>query len=109
MSTTLTTTNTITTSQIDDDLNNSAQLINGKAIAEEIRIQLEQRVKKLSTTTTNTDTEYQNLIIPHLAIIQVGSRSDSSAYIRAKTTFAHSTGLKSSHIHLPNTTTQDEV
>jgi methylenetetrahydrofolate dehydrogenase (NADP+)/methenyltetrahydrofolate cyclohydrolase len=47
--------------------------------------------------------------VPELAIIQVGNRSDSAAYIRAKITFAHKVGATARHIHLPETVSEDEI
>ncbi|KAF8759700.1 FTHFS protein [Rhizoctonia solani] len=38
---------------------------------------------------------------PHLAIIQAGSRPDSTAYIRMKTKACEEVGIKSTHIQLP--------
>ncbi|KAJ2996776.1 tetrahydrofolate synthase [Globomyces sp. JEL0801] len=52
----------------------TTRLINGKAIAEEIQATLSATVKKLAL---------QN-VVPHLAVVQVGSREDSSQYVRMK-------------------------
>lgn len=54
----------------------NATIIDGKAIAESIRNELSSRVKILSETYGG--------YVPHLAIIQVGNREDSSAYVKMK-------------------------
>ncbi|MEK7641944.1 MAG: bifunctional 5,10-methylenetetrahydrofolate dehydrogenase/5,10-methenyltetrahydrofolate cyclohydrolase [Patescibacteria group bacterium] len=47
--------------------------------------------------------------VPQLAILQVGDRADSVAYIRAKKVFAGQIGAKATHIHLPEDVSQEEV
>jgi methylenetetrahydrofolate dehydrogenase (NADP+)/methenyltetrahydrofolate cyclohydrolase len=47
--------------------------------------------------------------VPLLAIIQVGDRPDSTAFIRAKQSFAKKIGVAEKHIHIPVTATQEEV
>lgn len=47
--------------------------------------------------------------VPQLAIIQVGDRADSTAYIAAKKAFAEKIGVGTRHIHLKETVTQAEV
>ena len=46
---------------------------------------------------------------PQLAIIQVGDRPDSTAYIGAKKAFAERIGVGTRHIHLTESATQAEV
>lgn len=46
---------------------------------------------------------------PMLAIIQVGDREDSNAYIRAKTRFAEKLGIPVKHIKLPETISEKEL
>lgn len=46
---------------------------------------------------------------PELAIIQVGDRPDSAAYIKAKILFAEKVGVIAHHIHLPDSSAQDDV
>ncbi|MDQ2932906.1 MAG: hypothetical protein M3Q80_00805, partial [bacterium] len=48
-------------------------------------------------------------VTPTLAIIQVGDRADSSAYITAKKNFAEKIGVVVKHIHLDESATQEEV
>ena len=46
---------------------------------------------------------------PQLAIIQVGDRADTAAYIRAKTAFAGKIGAKVRHVHLAESVTERDV
>jgi len=46
---------------------------------------------------------------PVLAIIQVGDRPDSTAFIKAKSSFAEKVGAKTKHVHLPESALQAEV
>ncbi len=47
--------------------------------------------------------------VSQLAIIQVGDRPDSTAYINAKKAFAKKIGVEVKHIHLPETISQEEI
>jgi methylenetetrahydrofolate dehydrogenase (NADP+)/methenyltetrahydrofolate cyclohydrolase len=47
--------------------------------------------------------------VPTLAIIQIGDRSDSTSYVKAKKNFADKIGVSVRHIHLTETVSQDEV
>ncbi len=47
--------------------------------------------------------------IPTLAIIQVGDRTDSTAFIRAKKTFASNIGVKENHIKVEESISQREL
>lgn len=47
--------------------------------------------------------------IPTLAIIQVGDRADSAAYIRAKKAFAERIGARVNHTHFPEGVSETEV
>lgn len=53
---------------------NTARKIDGKVIADGIKIELIERTKKLVA---------QGLL-PHLAVVQVGARPDSESYVRMK-------------------------
>ena len=48
-------------------------------------------------------------VTPHLAIIQVGARTDSDAYIGAKKKFAAEIGVHETHVALPAAATQAEI
>ena len=47
--------------------------------------------------------------VPALAIVQVGDRPDSNAYIQAKKSFAAKLGVEARHLKLPETVSQDEL
>src|SRR3989344_4029399 len=47
--------------------------------------------------------------IPELAIIQIGKRPDSDAFIKAKKAFAQKIGVKEVHIQLDEKVNQKEV
>ena len=46
---------------------------------------------------------------PRLAIIQVGNRADSDAFIKAKKSFANKIGVKEIHTKLPGEVSQEEI
>ena len=46
---------------------------------------------------------------PHLAIIQVGDRPDSTSYIKAKQAFAAKIGVKIKHVHVPESVTEKDL
>lgn len=72
------------------------QLLDGKIAREHYVKLLTERVRNLSVT-------------PCLAIIQVGNRPDSDAYVKAKKSFAEKMGIKVNHIQLDEKVGQDEV
>jgi methylenetetrahydrofolate dehydrogenase (NADP+)/methenyltetrahydrofolate cyclohydrolase len=74
----------------------SAKILDGRIAREALMPELIQKVKKLSAT-------------PTLAIIQVGDRPDSTAFIKAKKSFAEQIGVKERHIHLSESTNQEEL
>jgi methylenetetrahydrofolate dehydrogenase (NADP+)/methenyltetrahydrofolate cyclohydrolase len=47
--------------------------------------------------------------VPRLAIIQVGNRPDSTAYLNGKKAFAARIGVEVRHIHLAESATQEEI
>ncbi|QRW16162.1 methylenetetrahydrofolate dehydrogenase (NAD+) [Rhizoctonia solani] len=70
-----------------------ARLIDGTALAKEIRTSVASRISALRAQNPRFH--------PHLAIVQAGSRPDSTAYIRMKTKACEEVGIKSTHIQLP--------
>eukprot|EP00051_Salpingoeca_urceolata_P035251 m.28897 g.28897 ORF g.28897 m.28897 type:complete len:925 (+) comp8979_c0_seq1:1753-4527(+) len=78
-----------------------ATLIDGKKQAAELRASVKEQLASLQ--------ERDPLFQPSLAIVQVGSRSDSSLYIRMKKRAADEVGIDLVHHHLPDTTTQSEL
>ncbi|CCO32882.1 methylenetetrahydrofolate dehydrogenase (NADP+) / methenyltetrahydrofolate cyclohydrolase / formyltetrahydrofolate synthetase [Rhizoctonia solani AG-1 IB] len=70
-----------------------AKLIDGTALAKDIRASVASRISALRAQNARFH--------PHLAIVQAGSRPDSTAYIRMKTKACEEVGIKSTHIQLP--------
>src|SRR3989338_685215 len=71
-------------------------LLNGKKIRDDIAKKLRERIAKFSSP-------------PTLAIIQIGEREESSAYIARKKAFAESIGAKVRHIALRESVSESEV
>ncbi|KAJ3020668.1 tetrahydrofolate synthase [Thoreauomyces humboldtii] len=78
-----------------------AKIIDGKALAESIRADLHKTVQEMSEVNAG--------FAPHLAIVQVGEREDSSVYVRMKQQAAAKAGLKFTHRKLPATVSQSEL
>lgn len=73
-----------------------AAILNGKDLADEVRTQLKAEIDRLS-------------LEPTLVIVQVGDRDDSNVYIRMKTAFANSVGVRAVHLRLPKQITEQEL
>ncbi|MDR2511244.1 MAG: bifunctional 5,10-methylenetetrahydrofolate dehydrogenase/5,10-methenyltetrahydrofolate cyclohydrolase [Bacteroidales bacterium] len=71
-------------------------LIDGKQIAEKIKIELTQKVQQISS-------------LPHLAAIIAGNAPASETYIAAKEHACNAVGIKSSIIRLSESTTENEL
>lgn len=71
-------------------------LIDGRKAREHYLHILQERIKKLSFT-------------PVLAIIQVGGREDSNAFIKAKKSFANKIGAKEIHVQFDEKVGKDEI
>ncbi|KAJ3123097.1 tetrahydrofolate synthase [Nowakowskiella sp. JEL0407] len=78
----------------------TTNLIDGKQIAEKIRLSLHDRISFLKTTYSFT---------PGLTIIQVGNRDDSSLYVKMKQQQAEKVGINFAKILLPETVTQKQL
>jgi len=78
----------------------SAQIIDGKAIAQKIRSGLGQDVAALQTRTS---------VQPHLAAVLVGEDPASAVYVRMKQKACEQTGIGSTLHKLPAETTQREL
>ena len=76
------------------------KIIDGKALAEKLQIQLAEKVRKLKDETGS---------IPGLVVILVGNNPASLIYVRNKERSALSIGLHSEVVRLPETTTQEEL
>lgn len=68
------------------------KVLDGKAVAEQIRKELKEKVDSLYN---------QYAVRPGLAVILVGDRKDSQTYVRNKHRFAKEVGLESFTHHLP--------
>lgn len=77
-----------------------AQLINGKAIAAEIRAQVAQEI---------LERKKRGLREPGLAVILVGDDPASHIYVRNKRQACEEVGIKSIYHQLPNTVTEAEL
>lgn len=77
------------------------QALDGNALAKQIRDELTQEIVAIKAQRPS--------FAPHLAIVQVGGREDSAVYIRMKIKAGEEIGVKVTHHHLPNTTTQTEL
>lgn len=77
------------------------QLIDGKLVASKIRETINEEVRQLQA-------KYPDFK-PHLTIIQVGERPDSSTYIRMKLRAAEEAGIKCSVKQYPETITEFEI
>ena len=77
----------------------SATIIDGKAISLEIEGELEMRVDALR----------QNGVQPYLVVVLVGDDAASHVYVRNKQRACERTGVRSTRIDLPSTSTQQEI
>jgi methylenetetrahydrofolate dehydrogenase (NADP+)/methenyltetrahydrofolate cyclohydrolase len=77
-----------------------AQLIDGKAIASRIRVQLAQEVARLGATAG---------VVPGLAVLRVGEDPGSKVYVAAKRKAAQEVGLKDWEYHYPAAVSSREL
>lgn len=78
----------------------SAQLIDGRAIAEQIHAETAATIQQLKT---------QHRLTPGLAVILVGENPASVAYVGMKDKMCARLGIHSEKIHLPASTSQGEL
>lgn len=78
----------------------TARIIDGKKIAEDIRGEIAAEVKILKAKTGKT---------PGLAVVLVGQRKDSETYVRSKKKGSIEVGFESFGTELPETATEEEV
>jgi methylenetetrahydrofolate dehydrogenase (NADP+)/methenyltetrahydrofolate cyclohydrolase len=76
-----------------------ANLIDGRAIAEKVYIDLRREIAELKSKD----------ITPGLAVVLVGDNPASRAYIRSKDKMSRELGLHSMKLELPDSTTQNEL
>ena len=79
---------------------NSAQLLDGKALAQRIQTQLAKQVQQLVTANGRP---------PGLAVLMVGDNPASAAYVRNKERACAKVGITSFGRHFPTNTTQEEL
>lgn len=77
-----------------------AQIIDGKAISQNLRNELKTAVAEFKA---------KRGFAPGLATVLVGEDPASQVYIKSKNKGCEEAGMLSRHIHLPATTTQDEL
>lgn len=76
-----------------------ARIIDGKAIAAEVRAEVAERAKALLAKG----------VTPGLALVLVGDNPSSLSYVRSKGTTAEEAGLYSDFVHLPESTPEADV
>src|SRR3954471_12044502 len=74
-------------------------LIDGRAIAEKVYVDLREQIAALKTRG----------VTPGLAVVLVGDDPASRAYVRSKDKMSRDLGLHSVKLELPESTTQDEL
>lgn len=79
---------------------NATKVIDGKAIAADIRAEVKAEVSALKA-------KYNK--VPGLAVVIVGSRPDSATYVRMKRKACEEAGIASFHKEMPETATEEEV
>jgi len=77
----------------------SAEVINGKDLAKEIRTNLKQKVKQLNEQNIN----------PHLTVILIGDDPASHSYVNGKKKASAEVGISSEIIKLPEDTTEEAL
>lgn len=79
-----------------------ARIIDGKAVAEEVRSEIAAKVKSIRAA--NPDAPQ-----PCLAVVIVGTRKDSQTYVRLKHKAAEECGFRSVQVELPEDITQEAL
>lgn len=77
----------------------SAEVINGKDLAKELREKMKKEVAELKSEG----------IVPHLTVILVGDNPASKSYVSGKKKACEETGISSQIIELPATTSEEEL
>ena len=84
------------------DPTTTGQIIDGTALAANIRSSIATQIKELSEKT-------QGYFQPHLVILQAGARPDSSVYVRMKAKAAAECGMKFTHVQLDAEATVEDI
>jgi methylenetetrahydrofolate dehydrogenase (NADP+)/methenyltetrahydrofolate cyclohydrolase len=77
----------------------SARIIDGRAIAQEVRAEVARRARRLA----------RRGVSPGLALILVGDNPSSASYVRSKGNAAEEAGIFSETFHLGDTVSQEEL
>lgn len=77
-----------------------AHIIDGKAIAQEIKHEIAEEVERMKSAVGR---------VPGLAVVLVGSRKDSETYVRSKQKACEQVGFNSFGVSLPESATEEEV
>ena len=78
----------------------TAEVIDGKAVAKQIRDEISAEVMRMKDAIGE---------VPGLAVIIVGNRKDSATYVRNKRKACESVGINSFEVPLPEDSTEKEV
>ena len=78
----------------------TAKIIDGKAIAEQVRAEVAERARKLKS---------ERGVTPGLALVLVGDDASSLSYVRSKGDTAEQAGLYSDLFHFPESTEAERV
>lgn len=78
-----------------------ATILSGKEVAADIRARVRSEIAEICSRHPNLQ--------PQLAIIQVGNRGDSNAYIRMKRRAAEEVEVKLTHLKLPRSITETQL
>jgi len=78
----------------------TAAIIDGKAIAENLRARVAAEVARLGSA---------HGLVPGIAVVQVGYNAASEVYVRNKTRMAEAAGMRSFDRHLPDGAGEDEL
>lgn len=85
-------------------------VIDGVAISKGILLEISQQISTLTSNFETNGEQLQNDSVkarqPHLAVIIVGERKDSLAYVKRKADTCKSVGIQSSTYNLPASTTE---
>jgi methylenetetrahydrofolate dehydrogenase (NADP+)/methenyltetrahydrofolate cyclohydrolase len=85
---------------IAETIKNSARILSGAAIAEEIKAEVSSEVKKL---------EEEHGFRPCLVVVRVGEDKASAVYVGSKVKTSEELGIISEHRHLQSETSQEEL
>lgn len=78
----------------------SAKVIDGKYVAKKIQKEIAAEVSRMKEAIG---------VVPGLAVILVGNRKDSAAYVRQKRKVCESVGINSFEVRIPEDSTEQEV